>query len=315
MSIAPMDKDTVIEIIASAVSFIPFCGDYIGNGITVTKGIRKLFKDASKAEQIIAKIQNGVNRGDLCEEDAKSICAALQGILRDKKTDLQKIARDADLRQKLEKDILNASDHRKEAADQYQTYISDTVTCILSPEILPLFADCDQIAVQNLHEIKELLEANGLIYKRLDSIENRINKLEQDGASSSEPNKPDNPEYIKLYNAPLFLDSDNLNISLKNLYVSPKVEGSQADIESVIREWFGNPYAPPCLLLYGAAGIGKTSLVAKLIADAVKNPNAAEAPEAHGYYGKGGNRRRHPCGIIRRSECTCGQAADPGRTG
>ena len=69
MSIAPMDKDTVIEIIASAVSFIPFCGDHIGNGITVTKGIRKLFKDASKATQIIEKIQAG---GFFC-----LFCAAL----------------------------------------------------------------------------------------------------------------------------------------------------------------------------------------------------------------------------------------------
>ena len=179
MSWASVDKDSVIDIIAAAVSFIPFCGDQIGSGITIICGFRKLFKDATKANKIIDAIQKGIRCGDLNEEDAKSVCVAIQGVLHEKKTDLLSIARNDDLIQNLKNDIFKASDHRKESEYEYKQYISDAVMCMISPEILPLFANCDQIAVENLHEIRELYESNDLIYRRLDKLENRVNDIEK----------------------------------------------------------------------------------------------------------------------------------------
>lgn len=269
MSIAPMDKDTVIDIIAATVSFIPSYGDYIGNGLTVVKGFRKLFKDASKATQIIEKIQAGVHCGDLSEEDAKSVCAAIQGVLRDKKTDLQKIARDNEMMQKLKNDIFKASDHLKGAESQYQKFISEAVECMLSPEILPLFADCDQIAVENLHEIRELLESCNLISERLDHLETRMTDIEQSMSSKQQQSKPDNEEYLNRFDEPLFLEEDDDSpVTLASMYVSPHLKGKTESIADCVMQWFRSKTRKTCMLLLGNAGVGKSSLVSKIIADA-----------------------------------------------
>lgn len=278
MSLAPMDKDTVIDIIAGAVSFIPFYGDYIGSGITLAKGFRKLFRDASKAEQIIDTIQRGVFRSNLSEDDAKSVCAAIQGMLHDKETDLHKIARDDNLIQKMKDDILKASDHRKDAEYQYRQYISDAVNFILSPDILPLFTDCDQIAVENLHEIKELLESNDLIYERLTNLETRVNNIEQTVSSKQSQSKPDNQEYLDCFDEPLFLEDDDSNVTLASMYVSPHISGTSDKAADRIMDWFGKKSRKTCMLLFGGAGIGKSTLVSKIIADANRDGDDREFP-------------------------------------
>ena len=268
MSLARMDKDTVIDIIAASVSFIPFYGDYIGNGITVVKGFRKLFKDASKATQIIEKIQAGVHCGDLSEEDAKSVCAAIQGVLRDKKTDLQKIARDNEMMQNLKNNIFKASDHRKNAESQYQKFISEAVECMFSPEILPLFADCDQIAVENLREIRVLLESCNLISERLYHLETRMTDIEQNKSAPKKQSKPDNQEYLNRIYEPLFLEEDDSKVTLASMYVSPHISGKQDTAADCIMTWFGKNSINKCMLLFGSAGVGKSTLVSKIIADA-----------------------------------------------
>lgn len=279
MSWTSVDKDSVIDIIAAAVSFIPFCGEQIGSGITIICSFRKLFKDSTKANKIIDSIQKGIRCGDLYEEDAKSVCAAIQGVLHDKKTDLLSIALNDDLIQNLKNDIFKASDHRKESEYQYKQYIADAITCMISPEILPLFTNCDEIAVENLHEIRGLLKSCGLINERLDNLEHRVDDIEQFVSSKQYQSKPDNQEYLDYFDEPLFLEKDDdSKVTLASMYVSPHISGKPNTAADCIMEWFNKKSRKTCMLLFGSAGVGKSTLVSKIIADANQDGKDREFP-------------------------------------
>ncbi|MBO5320580.1 MAG: pentapeptide repeat-containing protein [Ruminococcus sp.] len=72
-------------------------------------------------------------------------------------------------------------------------------------------------------------------------------------------------EYIKSYNRPLFLEDDT-GVSLGEVYVDPVIEGTENRITDEIYDWY--EYGDEKILIVnGAAGIGKTSLVSRLIAD------------------------------------------------
>ena len=72
-------------------------------------------------------------------------------------------------------------------------------------------------------------------------------------------------EYIKSYNRPLFLEDDT-GVSLGSVYVDPVIEGTENRITDEIYDWY--EYGDEKILIVkGAAGIGKTSLVSRLIAD------------------------------------------------
>lgn len=72
-------------------------------------------------------------------------------------------------------------------------------------------------------------------------------------------------EYIKSYNRPLFLEDDT-GVSLGDVYVDPVIEGTENRITDEIYDWY--EYGDEKILIVkGAAGIGKTSLVSRLIAD------------------------------------------------
>lgn len=72
-------------------------------------------------------------------------------------------------------------------------------------------------------------------------------------------------EYIKSYNRPLFLEDDT-GVSLGDVYVDPVIEGTENRITDKIYDWYEYDYEK-ILIVKGAAGIGKTSLVSRLIAD------------------------------------------------
>ena len=74
----------------------------------------------------------------------------------------------------------------------------------------------------------------------------------------------DTYEYIKNYNRPLFLDK-NSNITLGNMYLEPQVENINISAIEAISDWCLKD--EKLLFVYGAAGVGKTSLVTKIISD------------------------------------------------
>lgn len=74
----------------------------------------------------------------------------------------------------------------------------------------------------------------------------------------------DTYEYIKNYNRPLFLDK-NSNITLGNMYLEPQCEGRNMSANEAIFDCINSN--EQLFFVIGAAGVGKTSLVTKIISD------------------------------------------------
>ncbi|WP_051536319.1 pentapeptide repeat-containing protein [Ruminococcus flavefaciens] len=71
-------------------------------------------------------------------------------------------------------------------------------------------------------------------------------------------------EYIKNYNRKLFLEK-NSNITLGKMYLDPAVKEYSENVIDIIHDWYKSD--KNIMFIYGASGIGKTSLVTKIIAD------------------------------------------------
>lgn len=106
-----------------------------------------------------------------------------------------------------------------------------------------------------------------LIEKRTSTLEGKIDKIIEYLTHPVEKIKLTDAEfeYIRSYNRPLFLEDDS-DISLNSVYVDPIVKGTDCSITDEIYEWYEHG-DKKILIVKGAAGIGKTSLVSRIIAD------------------------------------------------
>ncbi len=106
-----------------------------------------------------------------------------------------------------------------------------------------------------------------LIEKRTGTLEGKIDKIIEYLTHLVEKIKLTDAEfeYIRSYNRPLFLEDDS-DISLNSVYVDPIVKGTDCSITDEIYEWYEHG-DKKILIVKGAAGIGKTSLVSRIIAD------------------------------------------------
>ena len=106
-----------------------------------------------------------------------------------------------------------------------------------------------------------------LIEKRTGTLEEKIDKIIEYLTHPVEKIKLTDAEfeYIRSYNRPLFLEDDS-DISLNSVYVDPIVEDNGNNITDEIYNWYEYD-SEKILIIKGAAGIGKTSLVSRIIAD------------------------------------------------
>ena len=105
-----------------------------------------------------------------------------------------------------------------------------------------------------------------LTEKRIDDQDNKIQRLFELLEANYEDNSIDDDtyEYIKNYNRPLFLDLKT-GITLGQMYLEPITEGRRISAIEAISNWYNDDNQ--LLFVYGAAGVGKTSLVTKIISD------------------------------------------------
>lgn len=106
-----------------------------------------------------------------------------------------------------------------------------------------------------------------LIEKRTGTLEEKIDKIIEYLTHPVEKIKLTDAEfeYIRSYNRSLFLEDDS-DISLNSVYVDPIVEDNGNNITDEIYNWYEYDNEK-ILIIKGAAGIGKTSLVSRIIAD------------------------------------------------
>lgn len=98
-------------------------------------------------------------------------------------------------------------------------------------------------------------------------------KIDSQNAPPTQPEKKEITNDIQTYRDaftnPLFLEDDEEDenvLSLADMYISPSIQGKDIKASECIMKWY-NTKTKPCLLLYGNAGVGKSSLVAKILAD------------------------------------------------
>lgn len=106
-----------------------------------------------------------------------------------------------------------------------------------------------------------------LIEKSTGTLEGKIDKIIEYLTHQVEEIKLTDTEfeYIRSYNRPLFLEDDS-DISLNKVYVDPITEDNGENITDEIYNWYEYD-KEKILIIKGAAGIGKTSLVSRIIAD------------------------------------------------
>lgn len=124
----------------------------------------------------------------------------------------------------------------------------------------------------------------GLINKSIDESTNKIiensnqstktiiNAIQEQKVSSAQPEKKEitneNESYLNNFSDLLFLEDDYEDenvVSLADMYISPSIGENKAS--ECIKKWY-RKRTNPCLLLYGNAGVGKSSFVSKILADA-----------------------------------------------
>ncbi len=87
----------------------------------------------------------------------------------------------------------------------------------------------------------------------------------------------DNKAFLDLYEQSLFLDKKNPEITLEKMFIPPLVRGGEFFAIDCITDWYQT--SVPCMILYGEAGIGKTSLVSKMINETCKAYNCFDNPD------------------------------------
>ena len=131
--------------------------------------------------------------------------------------------------------------------------------------------------VDNVNEHIDKAEKN--MSQKIDDLGE---KIDSQNASPAQPEKKeptnDNDSYLKTFSELLFLEDDYEDenvVSLADMYISPSIQGKDIKASECIKKWY-RARTKPCLLLYGNAGVGKSSLVAKILADANRKTDKAE---------------------------------------
>ncbi len=87
----------------------------------------------------------------------------------------------------------------------------------------------------------------------------------------------DNQDYLDLFDHRLFLEPETSKIKLRDMFIPPLVDKGEQKAEDCIADWCEQG-TTPCMILYGDAGIGKSSLVAKIISKACEVSDTIEHP-------------------------------------
>lgn len=123
----------------------------------------------------------------------------------------------------------------------------------------------------NEHTDEAIDNAEKNISQKIDALGEKIDSQIPAPAQSEKITfKNDNQAYLDAFTNPLFLedeDKDEHVVSLAEMYISPSIKDKDIKASECIKKWYGTR-TKPCLLIYGDAGVGKSSFVSKILADA-----------------------------------------------
>ena len=98
--------------------------------------------------------------------------------------------------------------------------------------------------------------------------------------SAPDRKQTDNQDYLEHFYDFLFLEEDDdSKVTLDSMYVSPRLEGKNDSVADCVMQWFHSRARNTCMLLLGNAGVGKSSFVSKIIADANPDYHEKSSPQ------------------------------------
>ena len=286
------NKEIGFNIIVAAVTLLSPYGEAVGNKLVILDGLTKILKNIqNEAEQkkrydeIMKIIENISKPTDLEADDYLSIAEALQAEFDKDDFLLHMELCTMESREKLANRIFNTSDKRREVEASYRVYIRQIVEMLSSETILSLLPQSGQVPIEEIQntriklkivegEITDLQIQIANHERKLRDHDQRIAELEKDHVLVCRPEEH-NEIYREIFQQPLFLEN-RTDITLEKVYITPMIKDRGCSVTQLIMDWYHSPNAKRCLLLYGDAGVGKTSLIAKIVSDAYRDTDEIE---------------------------------------
>lgn len=280
------EKDCFWDVIIAAIAFVPGWGPVASAALTVGKSsipVLKKHSDLRRIHDELTRVNMTVKVRSYKEDALCVISDYLKSMnkdsekaplseyfIRDNSTELADV-----IFKKFETKCQLPDDDLKQ---EIQIYIRDIINCLLDVDKITVLTSNDQI-VKDLMEVMRELSKNNIEFRnKLEELEAKVVEHHKVNDSNADTIIDDNEVFVKKYTSTeLFLDKGTRKIYLSNVYVSPIIEGNDVntDLDNQLKEWNKKSSKTreytdadaPVLLLYGKAGIGKSSLVAKLISD------------------------------------------------
>lgn len=111
-----------------------------------------------------------------------------------------------------------------------------------------------------------------------DRVDECLSILKQFSIKADFSIESDNRDYLSAYFSELFFEEENSPLTLGSIYIDSSVENSNLKASELINDWFENDKEHTTLLVYGSAGVGKSSLCSKMIADAAERERESDEP-------------------------------------
>ena len=148
----------------------------------------------------------------------------------------------------------------------------------------------NQYATETKQYLKDLIDKQINSDNKVDTVINMLYELMRKIDSmlvsqtlTKSSIKDDSETYLKDFERRLFLDTDSPEINLKSMYVSPRIsENEELFAADEIMKWYNNwdDYSQTTMFVFGGAGVGKSSLCAKMKYDA-ENSDSNDKKDFH----------------------------------
>lgn len=280
------DKDCFWDVIIAAIAFAPGWGPIASAALNVGKPAIAVMKKHSKLRSIHDELAR-VNMTEKAKNYKDNILCLISDHLKSMKKDMENTSlSDYYIRNnntELIEEIFKQFEVKYKLSDDdlkqnIKIYIRDIINRLLDVDNIATLIPNDQILKDLMEVMRELSKNDTDIKNKLNEFEVRIAELQKLPSSKADTITDDNEAFEKKYTATeLFLDKGERKIYLNDVYVSPIIKEKDADIDlyTQLNEWRKKPGSTreytdadaKILLLYGKAGIGKSSLVAKLISE------------------------------------------------
>ncbi|MBR3046024.1 MAG: pentapeptide repeat-containing protein [Oscillospiraceae bacterium] len=253
------------RMLISAIAFVPVIGEMAANARDFYDDLKELALDQAAFNRIQEGIRSIQAPACMNEEDAHRMEAAITHLLENENMEIENGFMTKAAIEKLKTDLRKAVFGDKQVDESVTNYISEVVAFIGQPYVRKHLIDPGDMSIALQDKVLEHED-------RIENLENKAQLVPVTPAATGS----DNQAYLNRYTEPLFLENDDdedaedadKKVTLASMYVPPRLNGRTETAADCIMNWYRSAGNRTCMLLYGSAGVGKSSLVSKILADA-----------------------------------------------